>query len=190
MPEPVPVVRVTADADDAMAKLAGAGRRTKAMRVALAEDSVLLREGVQRLLTESGFEVISAAGDAEELLANVRKDPPDVAIIDIRMPPDVHRRGADAAHTIRAELPDVAVLLLSQHVEADFAVELVSRRRGAARLPAQGPGLEHPGIHRRRTAGGGGRLGHRSRGGLAPRRPGTPGQPARRLTDSEREVLA
>jgi DNA-binding NarL/FixJ family response regulator/class 3 adenylate cyclase len=131
MRDPVPVVRVTG-ADDAMARLAGADGTPTAMRVALADDSVLLREGIARLLKESGFQVISAAGDAEELLAQVRKDPPDVAIVDIRMPPTFTDEGLVAAHTIRAELPDVAVLLLSQHVETDFAVELIAG--GAGRL--------------------------------------------------------
>lgn len=131
MRDPVPVMRVTAE-DDPMTRLAGVMRRPKAMRVALADDSVLLREGIARLLTESGFEVISAAGDAEELLANVRKDPPDVCVVDIRMPPTFTDEGLTAAHTIRAELPDVSVLLLSQHVETDFAVELISG--GAGRL--------------------------------------------------------
>ena len=129
LPEPVPVMRITGP-DDVMAKLAGLAEATGAMRVALAEDSVLLREGIQRLLTEAGFKVVSAAGNAEELLANVRRNPPDVAITDIRMPPTYTDEGLQAAHTIRAEFPDVAVLLLSQHVEADFAVELVSGGAG------------------------------------------------------------
>jgi serine/threonine-protein kinase len=129
--DPVTVIRVTGS-DDAMAKLAGATDVNRAMRVALADDSILLREGIARLLTESGFKITSAASDAEELLFQVRNDPPDVAIVDIRMPPTFTDEGLKAAHTIRAELPDVAVLLLSQHVETDFAVELVSG--GAGRL--------------------------------------------------------
>ncbi len=130
LPEPVPVVRVTGS-DDAMGKLAGATDGRGAMRVALADDSVLLREGIARLLTESGFKVVSVASDADELLAQVRADPPDVAIVDIRMPPTFTDEGLRAAHTIRAELPDVAVLLLSQHVETEFAVELVSGGAGS-----------------------------------------------------------
>ena len=128
--EPVQVVRVTGS-DDAMGKLAGATEGRGAMRVALADDSVLLREGIARLLTEAGFKITSAAGDADELLAQVRADPPDVAIVDIRMPPTFTDEGLRAAHTIRAELPDVAVLLLSQHVETEFAVELVSGGAGS-----------------------------------------------------------
>lgn len=129
--DPVPMIRVTGS-DDAMAKLVGATVVTRAMRVALADDSVLLREGIARLLTESGFKITSAASDAEELLSQVRNDRPDVAIVDIRMPPTFTDEGLRAAHTIRAEMPEVAVLLLSQHVETDFAVELVSG--GAGRL--------------------------------------------------------
>ncbi len=128
--EPVQVVRVTGS-DDAMGKLAGATEGRGAMRVALADDSVLLREGIARLLIEAGFKITSAAGDADELLAQVRADPPDVAIVDIRMPPTFTDEGLRAAHTIRAELPDVAVLLLSQHVETEFAVELVSGGAGS-----------------------------------------------------------
>jgi DNA-binding NarL/FixJ family response regulator/class 3 adenylate cyclase len=127
--DPVPVVRVSG-ADDAMAKLAGSAQVTAAMRVALADDSVLLREGIARLLTESGFKITSAASDADELVAQVRQDPPDVAIVDIRMPPTFTDEGLRAAHTIRAELPDVAVLLLSQYVETDFALELISGGAG------------------------------------------------------------
>lgn len=129
--DPVSVVRV-AGSDDARAKLAGLTQAKGSMRVALADDSVLLREGIARLLTESGFKITSAAGNAEELLAQIRRDPPDVAIVDIRMPPTFTDEGLRAAHTIRAELPDVAVLLLSQYVETDFALELVSG--GAGRL--------------------------------------------------------
>ncbi len=129
--EPVAVIRVTGS-EDAMAVLAGQSGVSNAMRVALADDSVLLREGIARLLTESGFKITSAASDADELLRQVRSDPPDVAIVDIRMPPTFTDEGLRAAHTIRAELPQVAVLLLSQHVETEFAVELVSG--GAGRL--------------------------------------------------------
>jgi DNA-binding NarL/FixJ family response regulator len=103
-----------------------------AMRVAVADDSVLLREGVVRVLKESGFVVTAQAGDADELLAFVTADPPDVVVTDIRMPPTNTDEGLRAAHTIRELLPDVGVLLLSQYVETDFAVELVSS--GAARL--------------------------------------------------------
>ena len=129
--DPVPVVRVTGS-EDAVARLAGSATVPRAIRVALADDSVLLREGIARLLTDSGFAVVSTAGSAEELLAQVRRDPPDIAVVDIRMPPTFTDEGLQAAHAIRAELPEVGVLLLSQYVETDFAVELVSG--GAGRL--------------------------------------------------------
>ena len=102
------------------------------MRVAVADDSVLLREGVVRVLKDSGFQVTAQAGNAEELLAAVALDPPDVVVTDIRMPPSYTDEGLKAAHRIRERFPEVAVLLLSQYVETDFALELVSA--GASRL--------------------------------------------------------
>jgi len=94
--------------------------------VIVAEDSVLLREGVVRLLEESGFEVVGQAGDGEELLRKVRAHKPDVAVVDVRMPPTHTDEGLRAAREIRAELPGVAVLVLSQHVEVAYARELLA----------------------------------------------------------------
>ena len=96
------------------------------MRVVVAEDSVLLREGVVRLLEEAGMEVVGQAGDADELLRKVRAHKPDVAIIDVRMPPSNTDDGLRAAQTIRADLPDTAVLVLSQYVEETYALELLA----------------------------------------------------------------
>jgi DNA-binding NarL/FixJ family response regulator len=96
------------------------------MRVVIAEDSVLLREGVARLLEESGFEVVAQAGDAEELIRKVRAHKPDVAVVDVRMPPTHTDEGLRAAHAIRGELPDVGVLVLSQYVEETYARELLA----------------------------------------------------------------
>jgi DNA-binding NarL/FixJ family response regulator len=96
------------------------------VRVVIAEDSVLLREGVAKLLEDEGFEVAGRAGNAEELLLKVRSYKPDVAIVDVRMPPTHTDEGARAAATIREEHPDVGVLLLSQVVEATFALRLFS----------------------------------------------------------------
>jgi DNA-binding NarL/FixJ family response regulator len=96
------------------------------MRVVIAEDSVLLREGIARLLEESGFEVAGQANDAEELLRKVRAHKPDVAIIDVRMPPTHTDEGLRAAHRIRAEHPGTAVLVLSQYVDEAYALELLS----------------------------------------------------------------
>jgi DNA-binding NarL/FixJ family response regulator len=95
------------------------------VRVVVAEDSVLLREGIVRLLEEAGIEVVGQAGDAEELVRKVRAHKPDVAIIDVRMPPTNTDDGLRAAQQIRAELPDVALLVLSQYIEESYAVELL-----------------------------------------------------------------
>ena len=96
------------------------------MRVVLAEDSVLLREGIARILEEAGIEVVGQAGDAEDLLRKVRAHKPDVAITDIRMPPSHTDEGLRAAHEIRGELPEVAVLVLSQYVEEGYALDLLA----------------------------------------------------------------
>jgi len=96
------------------------------MRVILGEDSVLLRAGIARLLEDSGFEVVGQAGDADDLLRKVRAHKPDVAIVDIRMPPTHTDEGLRVARVIRAELPNTAVLVLSQYLEHDYAIELLS----------------------------------------------------------------
>ncbi len=96
------------------------------IRVVIGEDSVLLREGVARLLEDAGFEVVGQAGDAEDLLRKVRAHKPDVAIVDIRMPPLQVDDGLRAAQVIRRELPATGVLLLSQYVEERYIVELLS----------------------------------------------------------------
>ena len=96
------------------------------MRVVVADDSVLLREGVVRLLEDAGIEVVGQAGDAEDLLRKVRAHKPDVAVVDVRMPPTNTDDGLRAAQEIRAELPEVAVLVLSQYVEESYALELLA----------------------------------------------------------------
>jgi DNA-binding NarL/FixJ family response regulator len=96
------------------------------VRVVLAEDSVLLREGIARILGEAGIEVVGQAGDAEDLLRKVRAHKPDVAITDIRMPPTNTDEGLRAAHEIRGELPEVGVLVLSQYVEEGYALDLLA----------------------------------------------------------------
>lgn len=95
------------------------------MRVIIAEDSVLLREGLARLLEEAGMEVVGQAADADELLRKVRAHKPDVAIVDVRMPPTNTDDGLRAAQLIRGELPEVSVLVLSQYVEQTYALELL-----------------------------------------------------------------
>ncbi len=96
------------------------------MRVVVADDSTLLREGVVRLLEEAEIEVVGQAADAEELMRKVRAHKPDVAIVDVRMPPTHTDEGLRAAREIRAELPAVAVLVLSQYVEVAYARELLA----------------------------------------------------------------
>ena len=96
------------------------------MRVVVAEDSVLLREGIVRLLEEAGMEVVGQAGDAEDLLRKVRAHKPDVAVTDVRMPPTHTDEGLRAAHEIRSELPDVGVVVLSQYIEESYAMELLA----------------------------------------------------------------
>jgi DNA-binding NarL/FixJ family response regulator len=96
------------------------------VRVLVADDAVLLREGAVRLLEEAGFEVVGQAGDADDLLRKVRAHKPDVAIIDVRMPPDNADDGLRAALTIREELPEVGILLLSQYVEDRYLGELLA----------------------------------------------------------------
>jgi DNA-binding NarL/FixJ family response regulator len=96
------------------------------MRVVIAEDSVLLREGTTRLLEEAGIEVVGRAGDADELMRKVRAHKPDVAIVDIRMPPDYGSEGLQAAADIRRELPSTGVLILSQYVEEYYVTQLMS----------------------------------------------------------------
>src|SRR5215203_355142 len=96
------------------------------LKVVVAEDSVLLREGIVRLLEQSGFEVVGQAGDGEDLLRKVGAHKPDVAVIDVRMPPTHTDEGLRAARRIRAEYPGTAVLVLSQYVEEAYALDLLS----------------------------------------------------------------
>jgi DNA-binding NarL/FixJ family response regulator len=94
-------------------------------RVVIAEDDVLLREGLSSLLERAGFDVVGRAGDGTGLLQTVRETRPDLVLVDIRMPPDHSTEGLDAARVIREELPETGILLLSAHVELEEAVELL-----------------------------------------------------------------
>jgi DNA-binding NarL/FixJ family response regulator len=96
------------------------------MRVVVADDAVILREGLARLLDEAGFEVVGLAADADELCTLVEQLQPDVAIVDIRMPPTHTDEGLQAAKLIRARWPRIGILVLSQHVQARYAVELLA----------------------------------------------------------------
>ena len=95
------------------------------MRVVIADDSVLLRRGAVRLLEDAGFEVVAEAGDGEDLLRKVRAHKPDVAVVDIRMPPTHVDEGLQAARIIRDELPEVGILMLSQYVEERYVTSLL-----------------------------------------------------------------
>ena len=100
-----------------------------ARRVVVAEDDVLLREGLASLLERSGYAVVGQAGDAEELLRLVHAHQPDLVVVDIRMPPTHRTEGLEAARAIRAELPQTAILVLSAHVEVEDAMELLAGGR-------------------------------------------------------------
>ena len=99
---------------------------TGVRRVVLADDDVLLREGLATLLDRVGFEVVGQAGDASELLSLVRAFLPELVIVDIRMPPDHSTEGLDAARVIRKEFPDIGILVLSAHVEVEHAMDLLA----------------------------------------------------------------
>jgi DNA-binding NarL/FixJ family response regulator len=96
-----------------------------AMRVVVADDDLLLREGLASLMDQSGFDVVGQAGDGAQLLALVREHTPELVVADIRMPPTYSTEGLDAARVIREEFPDIAILMLSMHVEVEHAMELL-----------------------------------------------------------------
>jgi len=104
------------------------------LRVVLAEDDVLLREGLASLLERSGFEVVGQAGDGAQLLALVDAETPDLVVVDIRMPPTHTAEGLDAAQRIRQEHPETGILVLSAHVEVEHAMELLAGGRGIGYL--------------------------------------------------------
>lgn len=95
------------------------------MRIVVAEDSVLFREGLARILSEQGHQVVSMVGDADALAGAVERDRPDLAIIDIRMPPDLDSDGARAAIALRRTYPELGLVLLSQHIELKHALSLI-----------------------------------------------------------------
>jgi DNA-binding NarL/FixJ family response regulator len=167
----------------------GRRRQQDRMRVVIAEDSVLLREGIVLLLEESGFEVAGQAQDAEDLLRKVGAHKPDIAIIDVRMPPTHTDEGLRAAHRIRAEHPATAVLVLSQYAEEAYALELLSASTESTgyllkdRIADVGTFIDAV----RRVANGGSALDPEIVGLLLGRRQHT--DPLAVLTPREREVL-
>jgi DNA-binding NarL/FixJ family response regulator len=98
------------------------------MRVVIADDAPLIREGITRLLTENGLDVVAQADDVDSLLLCVRDLRPDVALVDVRMPPTHTAEGLRAAGEIRSRYPATAVLVLSQHLEPEYALRLVDER--------------------------------------------------------------
>jgi DNA-binding NarL/FixJ family response regulator len=103
-------------------------------RVVVADDDVLLREGIAGVLERSGFEIAGQAGDGTELVRVVRDQDPDLVIVDIRMPPRQETEGLEAARVIREELPEVGILVLSAHAEVAEAMELLATGRGIGYL--------------------------------------------------------
>jgi DNA-binding NarL/FixJ family response regulator len=159
------------------------------VRVVIAEDSLLLREGLAKLLADAGFEVVGQASNADELLLKVRSHAPDVAIVDVRMPPTQTDEGAAAAETIRAEHPGVGVLLLSQTVEARRAVRLFSERPEGFGYLLKDRVLDVDDFldSVRRVARGGTAIDPEVVAQLVGRR--RPGNPVDELTERERSVL-
>lgn len=160
------------------------------MRVVVADDSVLLREGLVRLLSEAGFEVAGQAGDADTLLAIVEAQRPDVAIVDIRMPPTHTDEGLRAARQLRLRYPTMGVLVLSQYVRPSYALELL--QDGAERvgylLKDRVSDVGHLTDSLRRVAGGGSVLDPSVVAQLVGR-PRSGATPLDDLTEREHEVL-
>ena len=159
------------------------------MRIVIAEDTVLLREGLAGLLEDAGHSVVARVGDAEALLAVVAEHDPDLAIVDVRMPPTYEDEGMRAAVEIRKLHPSTAVLVLSQHVESRFAIELVSSGGGFGyllkdRVLDVGDFLDAA----ERVSGGGSALDPEVVKQLLPRPQDD--DPLAALTPREREVLA
>ncbi|HEU5298304.1 MAG TPA: response regulator transcription factor [bacterium] len=160
------------------------------MRVVVADDSVILREGLVRLLREAGFDVIGQAGDAAELLAQVDAHRPDVAIVDIRMPPTHTDEGLRAARELRARHPRLGVLVLSQHVRAGYAIELLSHgTQGIGYLLKDRVSDLTELTEAVRRVGEGGSVLDPSVVGQLVKRKRTGEDPVEELTDREREVL-
>lgn len=163
------------------------------MRIVIAEDSVLLREGIARLLTEAGHEVVAAVGDADAALRAVGMHQPDLALLDIRMPPTLTDDGLRAALVIRRQWPDVAVLVLSQWVEERYAVDLLAEATSSVGylLKDRVADLDEFLEALRRVASGGTALDPEVVAQLLARRGhGGDGSPLGELTGREREVLA
>lgn len=158
------------------------------MRIVIGEDSALFREGLARLLVDAGHDVVAKAVDAPSLVAAVHAERPDLAVVDIRMPPDRTDDGARAARELRAALPEVGILLLSQHLETRHSVELVTQGRFGYLLKDRVFDVDDFLDAARRIAAGGSALDPEVVATLlGPRRQN---DPLALLTPREREVLA
>ena len=164
----------------------GLGART---RIVLADDSVLLREGIARLLEDAGFEIVGQAGNADELMLKVRSYSPDVAIVDIRMPPTHTDEGLVAAQEIREKHPGTGVLVLSAHVESGYALELLQGNAEGVGylLKDRVSDVKEFAAAVKRVADGGSALDSEVVSRLVGRRRGE--DPISQLTPREREVL-
>ena len=160
------------------------------MRAVIAEDAVLLREGLARLLAEGGFEVADVVSDGEALLRAVERHQPDVCVVDVRMPPTFTDEGVRAALVIRSSWPSVGVLVLSQYVEERYASELLagSTRGVGYLLKDRVADVEEFIVALRRVAAGGAALDPEVVSQLLTR--SRQGGPLERLTAREREVMA
>jgi DNA-binding NarL/FixJ family response regulator len=164
------------------------------VRVAVADDAVLFREGLARLLSDGGFDVVGQAGDADELLTIVRDATsnriPDVVVVDIRMPPTHTTEGLVAAKTIRAEHPDIGVLVLSQYIETEHAIDLLGEGSGGTGYLLKDRVSDLDGFRDavRRVGEGGSAVDPEVIAQLVGRRRAS--DPMEELTGREREVLA
>ena len=158
------------------------------MRIVIGEDSALFREGLGRLLADAGHEIVAKAADAPALIAAVRLTRPDLAIIDVRMPPDLTDDGARAARKIRSFLPELGIVLLSQHVETRHSVELVAGGRFGYLLKDRVFDVDDFLDALRRVAAGGSALDPEVVGQLIGARRGD--DPLGSLTAREHDVLA
>ncbi len=161
------------------------------VRVVIAEDDVLFRKGIARLLEDAGFEIVGQAGDAQEFLRKALAHRPDVVVVDIQMPPDRRADGLRRALDLRARLPETGVLVLSNHYEESYALELIGESaEGVGYLLKERVGdVEAFTDAVARVAAGGSALDPEIVGRMLGRRR-APGGPLDQLTPREREVLA
>jgi DNA-binding NarL/FixJ family response regulator len=159
------------------------------VRIVVADDSVLLRQGVVAVLANAGFEVVAEAGDADDLVRKVGAHKPDLAVVDVRMPPDNTDDGLRAAIRLRAEHPDLRVLVLSQYVEPDYAQALLANDAAGVGylLKDRVSDVEHFVDAVERVAGGGSALDPEVVSHLVGRQ--QPDSPVDSLTPRERQVL-